>query len=163
MKYLNVNKAIFCCIIAICIFLDVNAQEPEIVFEYDAAGNQTKREWICINCTPEQIASISPKKIEALDKSLLAKEPDPASSIRSFKAFPNPVTETLQIEWITDNGSFIRSLEVFSLNGIRMFHGNYTAQQKSASISFLEMIPGGYILRALYSDGKKEALKIIKQ
>ncbi len=143
-------------------FCGISAQE--LSFSYDAAGNQIVRQWICVNCPTGQAAALPSGELIALDKALLGPEADAASTAtRSLKAYPNPVTENLRVEWSASEGVFIKSLEVFSLNGTRLFNETYRNGHNDASISFLRMIPGVYVLRAIYSDGKKENVKIIKQ
>lgn len=155
-KFLLITCIFFC-------YASTALAQEQLTFQYDAAGNQVLRQWVCIGCTAATTSAVTDAQIEALNKSVIWKEAGSSSAKRSLKAYPNPVSETLQVEWQSTDGVSVKSLEVFSLNGIRVFQGSYPPKQNSTSISFLDMVPGGYILRASYSDGKKEAIKIIKQ
>ena len=160
MKHINL-KAILFCITIICSYSAAYAQ-PGLTFQYDAAGNQIERQWICINCTQQQLNSIPGEIITAFNDSEFSKKQDEFAVVRLIKAFPNPVAGTLKVELTSNNGVFIKSLEVFSLTGARVYHGKNITKQDNTTISFLNMIPGGYILRAEYSDGKRESLRIMK-
>lgn len=154
------KKALFTSIIALFCYYHAAAQQ--VVFSYDAAGNQISRSWICVNCT-QVLAAPSADQIAVLDNSTLVKDEEKTSTFRSLTTYPNPVTETLNLEWKADKGVFIKSVEVFSMGGLKVFQDSYSPQQTQSVITFGNIPAGGYILRALYSDGKKEIVKIIKQ
>ncbi|HEY0055204.1 MAG TPA: T9SS type A sorting domain-containing protein [Pedobacter sp.] len=155
-------KYLACLGILLTFFISQSKAQAQLSFSYDAAGNQITRQWICVNCPTGQATAAPSDQLIALDKALLGPEADVAGT-RSLKAYPNPVTENLQVEWSASEGIFIKSLEVFSITGTRLFDETYRKGHSDASISFLRMTPGVYVLRATYSDGKKENVKIIKQ
>lgn len=143
-------------------FISHASAQAQLTFQYDAAGNQIVRQWVCVGCT-NGIASIPAAQQAELEKSPLFKDADTDSGSRTLTGYPNPVSETLQVKWWSDENIYVRSIEVFSLNGTKVFQDNYTKEQNYTTISFISLAPGAYLLRAIYSDGKKEILKIIKQ
>ena len=54
-------------------------------------------------------------------------------------------------------------MDVFSVNGVRVYSKAYTSQQTETTIPFLNLSAGMYVLRAVYSDGRQESLKVVKQ
>ncbi|MBC8053487.1 MAG: T9SS type A sorting domain-containing protein [Sphingobacteriaceae bacterium] len=152
-------KVILIFVVAFCSYYSSSAQE-QLVFAYDAAGNQISRQWICVNCTAQQPGA---DKLEKLDNSLMVKQVDSIPMKSTLIAFPNPVNEMLRVEWTTINGIFVKNLEVFSLNGTKVFGSSVSSKETSSAISFADLPPGGYILRAFYTDGKQQVLKLIKE
>jgi hypothetical protein len=137
----------------------LKAQE-RLTFTYDAAGNQTQRKWICANCsssayrpTEEQVKLLNDSKFADEDK-----EPK-----RSLEGFPNPVTEILGVKWSSSEDVFVKQIELYSISGVKVYQNKYAPNQHETTISFIDLAPGVYILRATYSDNKKEILKIIKK
>ncbi|TAF45034.1 MAG: T9SS C-terminal target domain-containing protein [Sphingobacteriales bacterium] len=142
----------------LCILLATkNYAQQQLTFTYDAAGNQTERNLVCINCTPPAVASLAEDKLADL-------KPDSLGNTgRKFSAYPNPVTETLNIQWSSTDLYYIRLIEVFTLNGTRIYHKTYKSNQDQATISFLNLSSGIYLLRGIYNDDKHETVKVMKQ
>lgn len=128
--------------------------QQQLTFQYDAAGNQISREVICVNCTPA-VASVLEEILPPAKDSLLAG--------RQFSAYPNPVTEILNLQWKTGDESYLKIIDVFSVNGTSLQHKVLSSKQTEATLSFFNLSPGMYILRAVYSDGRQESLKVLKQ
>ena len=128
--------------------------QQQLTFQYDAAGNQISRQVICINCSPG-VASVQEEILPLAKDSILAG--------RQFSAYPNPVTEVLNLQWKTGDASYMKVIDVFSVNGTRLQHKVLSSQQTEASLSFFNLSPGMYILRGVYSDGRQESLKVLKQ
>lgn len=158
------KKLLLCCFILFCFKSSLFAQE--LSFEYDAAGNQTTRRWICVNCPvirsvaqPTEIAATTPAK-EAVTK-----KTDTTNALpkRKLIAYPNPLTEILNVKWSADDKSYVKSIDVFSMTGVRTYHQNCGQGQSETSISFFNLAPGGYVMRVVYSDDKQEAVRLIKQ
>ena len=107
MNYINLKY--LACLAILFTFCVPESNAQQLSFSYDAAGNQVVRQWICVNCPSGQTAAVPSDKLTALDKSLLGPQTDVTSSAtRSLKAFPNPVTETLKVEWSASHGIFIK-------------------------------------------------------
>ena len=139
----------------------------ELSFEYDAAGNQATRRWICVNCPvirsivqATEIAATTPAKEVVTEKKT---DNTDALPKRKLIAYPNPLTEILNVKWSADDKSYVKSIDVFSITGVRTYHQNYRQGQTETSISFFNLAPGGYVMRVVYSDDKQEAIRLIKQ
>ena len=128
--------------------------QQQLTFQYDAAGNQISRQMVCINCSPA-VASVQEEILPLKKDSLMAG--------RQFSAYPNPVTEILNLHWKTGDASYLKVIDVFSVNGTRLQHKDLSSQQTEATLSFFNLSPGMYVLRAVYSDGRQESLKVLKQ
>lgn len=135
----------------------VSAQK--LTFSYDAAGNQTERRWACINCRTESDLS-SAKKLSWNSEE---KNEETEGDMPQFiKVSPNPLTEKLRVIWNTPGKAKLERIEVYSMNGSKVFSSVYTPDQKETEISFLKLPPGVYMLVGYYSDSKKETIKLIK-
>lgn len=156
------KKLLLCCLVLFCFKSSLFAQE--LSFEYDNAGNQTIRRWICINCPVIRAVKKDGLISAATSKdSVTNKVPVNTESGRKLTAYPNPVTEVLNVKWSAGDQSYVTSIDVFSMTGVRIYHRNYGPGQGETSISFSGLGPGSYVVRVLYSDNKQEVLKIIKQ
>ena len=142
----------FLFIVLIC-FGTNKLKAQQLSFQYDNAGNQIVREWICVNCP--RISSV-----DTYDQQLLNTD---HLKDHKLSAYPNPLTEVLYVKWWNEDDVSLTSIEVYSLNGTRLFYEKFSSQQNQTSISFLNLAAGTYILRALYSNKKLETLKLIKQ
>lgn len=156
------NKFLLSCFIFFCFKGGLFAQE--LSFEYDNAGNQTIRRWICINCpVTRSVRAASLMSTAPAKEAITDKVPDSTIPGRKLTAYPNPVTEVLNVTWSANDKSYVQSIDVFSMTGVRTYHQNYSLAQTETSISFSSLAPGSYVLRVVYSDNRQEALKIIKQ
>lgn len=137
----------------------VNAQKVQ--FQYDEAGNQRNRQYICINCQqiaaakePETTVLASEKRVEAVEI---------GEKSRLIKAWPNPVNEILNVSWqIREENIFIKTIEVYTMNGVKAFSKKVSPQEGGAQIAFENLAPGAYLLHIVYSDNKREVIKIVK-
>ncbi len=135
----------------------------ELTFEYDAAGNQTKRQWICINCTSAKAAVLATTKAEQLKQSAFEKDSLVNLISRKLIAYPNPLVETLYLKWEATDQSFLKAIQVFTMNGIKVHAQNLAVQERETAINFSNYVPGIYLVRALYSDNRQEVIKVIKR
>ncbi len=129
----------------------------KIIFKYDSAGNQIKREAIVINNRMSKAAPA--KQIKDLTSSDL-KTSDVSDEI---KYYPNPVQEDLFIKWIETNNKKVVDLQLFDLSGQLLktfsnFNGNNTM-----TINFQEFPAGYFNLILNYDTSEKKILKILKQ
>lgn len=80
--------------------------EYRVQFGYDSAGNQTLRDWVCINCGTSKVKDVDSTKVEevALEDDILEgitnKQNNTGTS--NIVAYPNPVTELLTVEWVAN-------------------------------------------------------------
>lgn len=152
-------KAYLVCALMLCCLS--HAQAQELSFDYDAAGNQITRTWICVNCTTYVTAPFFSKQAGGY----VAQAPTPVntSEDRKLVAYPNPLIETLYLKW--ENPKYpIKSVEVSSINGTKVFSQTYpiVEEQNQVSVPFGKQIPGMYVIRVVYSDGKQEIVRVVK-
>ena len=137
------------------------SQAQEISFTYDAAGNQVERKWICVNCTPFAPASVT---LNTTDQIAAATKPDFFNPDQKVIAYPNPLTETLNIKW-EPLKKYITAIEVYSMTGVNFFKKGYTYEEAEfhEAIQFTKMTAGMYVVKVTFSDGKQELIKVVKQ
>jgi len=136
-------------------------EEYKISFSYDTAGNQILRDRVCVNCntskTPIDSATVVVKdeKLDALEES---EEIEPNSSI---VAYPNPVTDIIQVEWVeTDNT--VEKVTLFSGVGKLLQSKNIKSKDRSVNLNFSSYPPGSYFVMVLYADMTKQSFQVIK-
>ncbi|MFC5282637.1 T9SS type A sorting domain-containing protein [Pedobacter alpinus] len=152
-------------LLSILSFLAINQlSAQELSFQYDNAGNQIVREWICVNCP--YVNSTAPTN-EVLsknsDKTLIDKSLSDDLLGHKLSVYPNPVTEILNVKWSDNDAIYVQSIDVFTLTGVRLFHKSFSEKDRETTISFIELAAGSYLLKANYSDNKQEVVKLIKQ
>jgi hypothetical protein len=155
--------SLFICAAIICFAKPGKAQELQ--FDYDAAGNQIKRNWVCVNCTTFPVSLVSRDNSSELSTITDVKK-NTASTQRNLLAYPNPVTEVLNVKWEANDKSHITKIEVSTATGVIFFTKEYPYLEsvlEQVAISFQKQVPGMYILRATYNDGKQEIIKVIKK
>jgi hypothetical protein len=141
-------------ILLLCSFY-ATAQD-KIVFSYDTAGNQTKRE-LCINCT-------NPNAKYVKDPKELTKEdliPSEVSDQISY--YPNPVQQELYLSWQLTNNNAVTVIQVYDLNGrlVQSYPGLASANVQT--VSFANYPTGVYAVVLAYSNGEQKSIKIVKQ
>ncbi|GAB2972599.1 hypothetical protein GCM10027049_03060 [Mucilaginibacter puniceus] len=156
LKFYLVSSIIF------CLITKAQAQNPELSFDYDAAGNQTTRTWICVNCTtPFVSAPFFAKQLGTVV--FQGSTTVNTSEERKLIAYPNPLVETLNLKW--QNPKYpIKSVDISTINGTRVYSQTYTTveEQNQVSVPFSKQIPGMYLVRVTYSDGKQEVVRVVK-
>lgn len=161
----KMNRLIFVFLIALLgspIFC--NAQK--LVFSYDAAGNQERREWICVSCRGNNsivkiLADIPKEDIMLLKEKEKEMSGDQQKSY-FLTASPNPVKEDLKVQWTTPEDVSVKTIAVFSVNGAKLFENSPILAEQYTNLSFINLPAGIYLLVATYSNGKRETLKIVK-
>jgi Secretion system C-terminal sorting domain len=149
------KKELLFLVFLVCLFS--NAQTNKIVFEYDAAGNQTKR-YLCLKCPSATGKSDSPKEVEAATQ----EEVLPFSSEEVLSYSPNPVKETLYLKWKLQDHNGVTSVQVFSFLGQVL--GTYPVGSgvHGLNIPFQNYSGGIYIVVLYYRNGSQKSIKIIK-
>ncbi|MCV9928320.1 T9SS type A sorting domain-containing protein [Flavobacterium sp. LS1R49] len=131
--------------------------QKKITFEYDNAGNQTKRE-LCLTCTSKNADEV-PKEIEALvEEDLLKFSPEDVVSY-----YPNPVREELYLKWQLVNDNYVSSLMVYNFNGQVLQTFSQSERNNTQTIPFQSYPSGTYLVVLLYNNGEQKTIKIIKQ
>jgi hypothetical protein len=155
----NISIQTFCIGMLLFCFAKTG-QAQEISFDYDAAGNQIKREWICFGCLPFQPTSVTANKTDQI----AATKPDFFNPDQKVIAYPNPLTETLNIKW-EPLRKYITAIEVYSMTGVNFFKKSYKYEEAEfhEAIQFTKMTAGMYVVKVTFSDGKQELIKVVKQ
>ncbi len=159
-QYLLILSLLFC---ANTIF-----GQNQLAFTYDEGGNQIERKLVCINCAQANVTHTEILDKEKQDSLLYAQLQDLqkkdmlALTGRQLNAYPNPLTEVLNVKWSSTDQSYIATIDVFALNGVCIYHKNYAYNQTETDISFLNLSAGMYVLRGIYNDGKQENVKVLK-
>lgn len=149
------KKELLFLVFLVCLFS--NAQTNKIVFEYDAAGNQTKRSF-CLKCPSATGKSDQTKEAEALVEQKIV----PFSSEEVLSYSPNPVKEALNLTWKLQDHNEVTSVQVFSFLGQVL--GTYPVGSGSneLNIPFQNYSGGIYIVVLYYRNGSQKSIKIIK-
>lgn len=136
--------------------LAINAQQKKITFEYDAAGNQTKRELIFDTAKNSGTAQ---KEIAAVEEEDLQKFfPEDVLSY-----YPNPVREELYLKWQLNNDNYVKSFHIYNFNGQILKSYLQSNSDNSLTIPFQPYPSGTYLIVLEYSNGDEKTIKIIKK
>ncbi|MFS4446117.1 T9SS type A sorting domain-containing protein [Maribacter sp. 2307UL18-2] len=157
------KKYTLCFIVFALCFCSLAAQdEYRIQFSYDAAGNQVLRDRVCINCNSGK-SEIDSTAVAALDEKLeeLGLDEENLSS-SSITAYPNPVTNVLQVEWL-GNENIVKSVLLFSGIGRKLQSKNISPKATSMGLNFSGYPPGSYFVIVQYADKTKESFQVIKK
>ena len=128
----------------------LRAQTDKILFEYDAAGNQISRE-LCINCSTSRTAA--PGEIP---------EPEPFFPQHVISYYPNPVKETLYLNWQLPAGNTVKHIELYSQTGQLLWQRKDMAGN-ATEIDFRSYAQGLYLLYLNCADGDVKSIKILKK
>jgi hypothetical protein len=111
------------------------------------------------------ITTINPLQEEEANrlKKNFGETSDDEFASHKLMAYPNPLTEILNVKWWNDDQVYVKNIEVFTLSGVRLFSKTYSDKERETSISFLDFAAGSYLLKASYSNNKQEVVKLIKQ
>lgn len=134
------------------------AQAPnKITFDYDAAGNQIKRE-LCLSCTKPGYKTSTPKEIIALQEEDLQKfSPEDVISY-----YPNPVKEELYLKWELVADKTVADVYLYALNGQVLKTYNNLEKANNLNIPFFNYPTGTYLVVLVYNDGEQKTIKIVK-
>lgn len=167
MKLKTITQFLLFFIILFCV--NTLFGQNQLVFAYDAAGNQQERQLICVNCTQAKANKtniLNPKIQDSLAQAQMQalKTQDSLALVgRQLSAYPNPLTEVLNVKWYASDKTYISQINVYSILGVRFYHQTFLAQQNQVSISFLSLSSGLYVMQAIYNDGRQENIKVVKE
>lgn len=138
----------------------ISTAQNKLMFFYDNAGNQIKRELCISGCFASKKADMPIKEVENLtQEDLLKFSPEDAISY-----YPNPVKEELYLSWQPIDDNNVKIIKIYNINGqlIDSFNQN-KPENNSQNISFNTYPNGVYLIELLYKDGEQKTIKIIKQ
>ena len=131
------------------------AQENQLSFDYDAAGNQIKRYF-----------TVEPTETRALEnKNILTFQTEEEYELgKKFKVYPNQTTGPITVSWESDVNASIQSVDATPSGGGTRIELNYQ-KLGSDQIQFdlSNKREGYYFIRFILSDGRIITKKIIKK
>jgi hypothetical protein len=130
--------------------------QNKILFSYDLAGNQEKRE-LCVNCPLGTGKIVKDAKTLTNDDLIKSEVSDQISY------YPNPVKQELYLSWILSNDITISSIQLYSLTGQLIQSFKNTDKINLQTIPFESYPRGVYAVVLVYSNGEQKTIKIIKQ
>lgn len=145
----------FTIILFILFSIQIQAQDNQLVFSYDTAGNQIQRVlFLCTVCTYKDTKPY--EKLESQDFQKFIPEDN-------ISYYPNPVKEELFLKWELVNNNKVAKIQVFAINGtlLKTFLSLETANDQI--INFQEYPTGDYFIEMFYTNGEKKSIQIIKK
>jgi hypothetical protein len=130
--------------------------QDKISFDYDAAGNQIKRE-LCITCINTSAKYVSKANDVAKEEFI------PMEASGKISCYPNPVQQELYLTWQLTNTTTVTAIEVYDLNGRLLQTYTNSGSSNLQTIPFVSYPQGVYAVVVVYSNGDKKSIKIVKQ
>ncbi|WP_410221844.1 T9SS type A sorting domain-containing protein [Pedobacter sp.] len=131
----------------------------QLSFTYDAAGNQTQRQWICINCRP----GTSQSNTEPLVMEIKNHDSDKQQlKMTKIIASPNPFKEVLNLSWQSNEKIYVKEISIYTVTGVKTHDLKPTPAQQELAVPFSHMPVGTYIVYIVLSNQKRETFKVIK-
>jgi hypothetical protein len=127
-----------------------------IYFQYDTSGNQKSRTW-CLNCANKNILT---KVQDSVQLEILDEPIDELQT--NIIAYPNPVSDYLQLKWVENPSKQPSDLYLFSMDSKMILQKKITKKYGNTEISLQKYPSGVYILLVVYTNGEKESFNIIK-
>jgi hypothetical protein len=132
----------------------LNGIAQTITFDYDLAGNQTKRVY---NSFGNRIKNEDIKEYKDLVKNDLQKFfPEDVISY-----YPNPVKDELYLTWELVNENKVSSIDIYAITGQIIKTINNLTENKIV-VSFQEYNTGTYLVNLNYTSGDQKSITIIK-
>jgi flagellar hook assembly protein FlgD len=131
----------------------INGMAQSVTFEYDAAGNQIKRQYsLSGRYSSEPIKEYK----DVTNEDLIKFFPEDVISY-----YPNPVKDELYLKWELINENKVLNIQIYNINGQVIKTINNIEENKTI-ISFQEYTSGTYLVNLNYSSGEQKSIKIIK-
>lgn len=127
-------------------------------FIYDAAGNQTNRQFVYIASGVWRQSNPANGRAVILEEELI--ESDIYSDILYY---PNPVLSELFLKWTNNEIDFVDRIELYSLSGQLVKTISTVKDIQETTIDFQSLPSGYYNLVLTYNSGEEKDLKIIKK
>lgn len=125
-----------------------------LVFEYDSAGNQVKRELSFGSGRPSNIQDTATETTVALKKFFPEDE---------ISYYPNPVDQELFLSWENHENTYVSDISIFNMSGQLLTSYKMDGQSNESKLTFQKYAQGIYNVILSYSDGKIKAIKIVKE
>ena len=135
----------------------LSQDDNRIKFEYDSAGNQTRR-YVCL-CG----AKIANDTIIKTKETLVDKDMIQDSEYEQLSYYPNPVLEELYIKWSDKTNNPIVEMQLYSMSGQLLQTKKNIKQGDLTSIAFHNYATGIYNLILIRLNGERKSLKIVKE
>lgn len=134
------------------------AQAPnKIIFDYDDAGNQIRRE-LCLSCSNPNYKTKAIKEVTALQEEDLQKfTPEDVISY-----YPNPVKEELYIQWELVADKAVATIYLYALNGQVLKTYENLEKTNALNIPFFDYPSATYLVVLVYNGGEQKTIKIVK-
>jgi hypothetical protein len=123
--------------------------QMEVRFSFDNAGNQTQRRYVNVWTKSQTNQQLTEILSETKDDSI------------SF--YPNPVQNELTLNWVNDSESFVKSIDLYDLNGKHLQSLIQNADLSNTQLDFSLYDKGVFLVTLTYSDNEQKSLKIIKK
>lgn len=142
---------------------ETNPAPPQgsYVYQYDEAGNQIFRSFVCSNCRPIQEKS-EPQEEKTPSANLSSVEDD--TFWREIKIYPVPVKDILTIVWSDKVDSLIDEVSLYEQNTVhwKFQQKNIPNLNRQVQIDMTDYYMGVYILSFQLKDGKIISKNITK-
>jgi hypothetical protein len=136
--------------------LAIQAHSQKITFEYDSAGNQTKRELTLI--TNKKTEAVTKETVAAAEEDMQKFFPEDVLSY-----YPNPVREELYLKWELADDNYVKGVQVYNFNGQILKSYSRSANDDSQTIPFQAYPAGVYLIVLEYNSSDQKTIKIIKK
>ncbi len=136
----------------------VSFGQNKIRFDYDDAGNQTRR-YICPNCNNRKAKDADYKNAETIADSDLIQD----DLYNQISYYPNPVREELYVKWQNTPSLQVETIELYALTGQFIKSFKDVKNTTLATIGFQSYPEGLYNLILVYNNGDRKTLKIVKK
>ncbi len=154
-------------LLLLLLFFSISSfSQQKLVFNYDTAGNQILRERLCINCT-----QVKSQDIETKDSLSLAQKPKVITNEElaaeendlRINAYPNPVTDVLQVQWLEHPIMEPQQILLYSRDNRYLQKITLSKNQNIQDIIFNRYPTGTYILVVVFENGQRRSFQIIKK
>lgn len=132
--------------------------QTKVLFKYDDAGNQEKREICFGNCVEDEgRPGKQDKPIAEIE------EEDYIVNSDNISFYPNPVREELYVKWQLIDDKTVQRFDIYSMGGQLLYSVTTSNKENTHSFPFSNYAEGQYLLVMHLSNGEQETLKIIKK
>lgn len=165
-------KNIFCCLFIIVLIDGIKAQCPKFIYNYDAAGNRTQREYVAV-CENARMAkdSLLTDSLFIVAQQEIIELPETTTEILSNETdqygfviaelknvYPNPTKGNFVVQF----SAYIKNsrLDLLDTKGVLLHTQQLYGSEFQIDISLLSS--GTYILNIRLEDGKTYSKKVVK-
>jgi hypothetical protein len=131
----------------------VNGMAQSINFEYDAAGNQVKRQY---SFSGRYSNELTKEYKDITNEDLKKFFPEDVISY-----YPNPVKDELYLKWELNEDKKVTSIDIYNIMG-QLIERKTTIIDNSTIISFGNFTSGTYLVNLNYNNGVQKSITIIK-